>query len=269
LKYLVAVALLAGATTQAQAQYTPLAPASRFINPPPPLKKDGQWRGLIGASLALTAGNSETNALLLNMDVARQTAHTKIAVQGFMNRASSRANDEVQTTSNKWGLATQYDSDLSNRWFAFGKLGFDGDRLIDLTLRTTVAAGVGYHLIDTNEQSLNVFGGASYIDRRYRADQVINDRTARHFSSPGAILGEESTHQLNERVSLKQRLEVYPDFSPDHAHLARFNGALNVSMSQKLSLSVGLLSTYNQQVPPGIKKTDTSLFTGINVKLGD
>jgi putative salt-induced outer membrane protein len=233
-------------------------------------KKDGHWRGLVGASLAATAGNTESNSLALNLDVARQTQHTKISVQGFINRAESKVDGERTTTADKWGLSSQYDSDISLRWFAFGKVGFDRDRLIDLSLRSTVSGGLGYHMIDTEDQTLNLFGGLSYTDRRYSADQTLHGTTSRHFSNPGALIGQEYSQQLDgSRVVFKERLELYPDLSQDHAHLARFNASLNVSISRTLSLSVGLVSTYNHNVPAGTKKTDTTLLTGLNIKLGD
>jgi len=231
-------------------------------------KKDGRWRGLIGASMAFTAGNTVTSSALLNLDVARQTSHTKIATQGFLNHANSEIDGLNKTTADRWGAAAQYDSDLDLRWFAFGKLRFDGDRLLHLTVRSTLSAGWGYHLVDIEDHTLNVFAGASVTDNKYSTDQTVNGHTGRHFSSAGGLFGEESTHRLNERVTLKQRLELYPDGSRDKAHIGRFNGSLNVSMSETLSLSLSLLSVYTHNVPPGIKKTDTSLFTGINVKLG-
>lgn len=253
------------------ASAAPFGP-TRYDIPPPPLaiqaKKDGQWRGLIGTSLALTTGNTETTSTVVNLDVSRQTTHTKTAVQGFVNHGTGKVDGQRNTTAQKWGLATQYDSDLTPPWFAFGKLAFEGDRLIQLTLRSVIASGIGYHVLDTAGHTINVFGGLSYTDRRYSADQQVNDRVGRHFGSVGGLLGEESTHQLNTQLTLKQRLEFYPDFTQDKDHIARFNAALNVSLTDLLSLSVSFVSTYNNSVPAGVKKMDSALFTGINVKLG-
>ena len=230
--------------------------------------KDGRWRGLAGASLAFTSGNTVTSSALLNLDVARQTTHTKVSVQGYLNHAGTKVQGTTRTTADKWGAAVQRDSDLDLRWFAFGKLRMDGDRLLFLTVRSVLSAGLGYHLVDIENHTVNAFGGLSYTDSRYSREQTVNRRLGDHFSSPGGILGEESTHKLNSRVSLKQRLELYPDFSSDRAHIGRLNGALNVSMSETLSLSLTLVSVYTHNVPPRAKKTDTSLFTGINIKLG-
>lgn len=147
-------------------------------------QKDGRWRGLIGASLALTTGNTVTSAALLNLDVARQTSHTKVSLQGFLNHATSKVAGDTRVTADKWGTAAQYDSDLDMRWFAFGKLRFDGDRLLHLTVRSTLSAGVGYHLVDIEGHSLNVFGGLGYTDTRYSRDQLVNGRMGRALVGP-------------------------------------------------------------------------------------
>lgn len=230
--------------------------------------KDGRWGGLAGASLSLSSGNTDSASVLLNANIARQTEQEKTSVRASVNQARSDTNGERTTTANKWSIAAQQDIDLNAVWFAFGSLGFDADRLIELKLRSTVSGGLGYHVIESDPHNFDVFGGVSYTHKHYRTLQTIHDKTATRFSNMGLLLGEESTHQLNEAVSLKQRLEYYPGLTGDKTQLLKFSGALNVSLTKDLSLSVGLTSTYNSQVPPGVKKTDSTLFTGLNLKLG-
>jgi putative salt-induced outer membrane protein len=232
-------------------------------------KADGQWRGLAGASLSLSGGNTESAALLANVNLARQVDGAKTTVQAYINQARSKVDGERDTTANKWGASGQQDLDLSGDWYGFGRLGVDADRLIELKHRSTVAGGVGYHLIRSERHTLDVFSGVSHTRSVYREVQTINDQTGTRFSNTGVLIGEESSHQLNDTVSLKQRLEYNQGLSGDKLNLLRFNGSLNVAMSKATSLSVGLISTYNSKVPPGVKKVDTSLFTGLNVKLGE
>lgn len=233
-----------------------------------PASRDGVWRGLAGASLSMSSGNTESAALLVNVNVARQVEGAKTSLQAFVNQAQSKVDGDRNTTANKWGLSGQQDEDLTPEWFAFVKLGVDADRLIELKRRTNVAAGLGYHVIDSEAHTFDVFGGVSYTDKLYRRAQTIRGETDTRFTNTGLLFGEESSHRLSDTVSLKQRLEYFPSFTGDRTQLVRFNGSLNVGLSKSTSLSVGLISTYNSKVPPGVKKTDTSLFTGLNVKLG-
>ena len=233
-----------------------------------PVKKDGQWRGLAGASLSISGGNTESASLLANVNVARQVVGSKTTLQGYINQARSKVDGEKNTTANKWGVSGQQDVDLTPQWYGFGKLGVDADRVIELKHRSTVAGGLGYHLIQTEAHTLDVFSGLSHTRSVYREVQTIGDTTGTRFSNTGLLIGEESSHQLNDTVSLKQRLEYTQALTGDKLNLMRFNGSLNVAMTKATSLSVGLISTYNSKVPPGVKKVDTTLFTGLNVKLG-
>src|SRR5512134_796935 len=133
------------------------------------VKADGQWRGLGGASLSINSGNTDSRALLLNVNMARATETDKITLGGTVKYAKSEdAAGVSQTTANKWAANGQYDYNLTPRVFVFGKLGLEADRLIQLSLRTSLASGAGYHLVQTPDTTFDVFGGLAYITDKYR-----------------------------------------------------------------------------------------------------
>ena len=234
---------------------------------PPP--KDGFWRGTAGAALAATSGNTKTSSAVLNTDLARATDGDKIALGGTINYA--RGTDEAGvrvTTADKSSLFGQYDRDIAPRWFGFGRLAFDRDALIDLSSRTAVTGGVGYRLIDEPENSFTLLGGLGYTSERYSSLQTIAGETDTRFERPSAFLAEESAHRLTPTTSLKQRLEASPALDGSGAVLWKFNANLDVAINSSLSLSVGVIDTYNTEPPEGAVKNDLTLFTGINVKFG-
>ena len=145
-------------------------------------KTDGLWRGTGGAALSVTSGNSSTSSLLLSADAVKATTADKVTLGAMTNYAKNKTGGVNQTTANKWGAFGQYDFNLTPRLFAFGRLGLDGDALIDLNLRTGVAAGLGYKLIDTQEASFEVFGGVGYTTDRYGSPQTIGGKTDTRFS---------------------------------------------------------------------------------------
>ena len=165
------------------------------------IKTDGEWRGTGGLAFSSTSGNSTSTALALNADMARATVQDKMTLGASSNYARSKANGTTSTTSNKWASWGQYDYNLSSNVFAFGKLGAEGDTLTELTLRTTLAGGLGVKLFDTQAMSMNVFGGAAYTTDRYDTAQTIGSRTGKTFNRSSMLLGEESPpagqqHQL-------------------------------------------------------------------------
>jgi putative salt-induced outer membrane protein len=251
-KNLLIALIAAGALGQASAQNT-----------------DGQWRGVAGASAAITSGNSSSQSALVNVDVARATTTDKTSVAGFVNEGKSTVKGVTTTSAGKWGLGGQYDYNLSPDWFGFGKLGFDHDRVADISLRTMAGAGAGYHVVRTKADSFDVFGGLSYTNTDYKFEKTIGTDTKKAFSSVGLLLGEESSHQVTDTVFLKQRLEYTPGLTGNKAQILKFSSALNVAMSKTMSLTVGLLDTYNSKVADGQKKNDMALFTGVSMKLGE
>ncbi len=249
-------ALLLAATGLATAQ-TAAAPA------------DGQWRGLGGAALSLSSGNTTSRSLLINAEASRATQADRISLGGNYNRAEGENSaGEDEKTADKWALFGQYDYNLSARTYVFGRLGVEGDRLIDLSSRTAVATGLGYKVIDTAPLKFEVFGGLGWTSDRYRNAQLIDGSIDTRFSRTAIYLGEASQHQLTPTVSFRQRLELYPGISGDKAVLAKFSAGLGVAMNSTMTLNVGLTSTYNSKPADGVKKNDVGLFTGINVKFG-
>ena len=240
---------------------------------PPPLqsqglKMDGRWRGSGGAALAATRGNSETSSALLSFELARATFNDKISFGGNLNQGRSRVEGEDKTTSDKWAVTGQYDHNLNPQQYTFVKLGFESDKLAQLDLRTTLALGTGYKLLDTKENSFALLAGAARSLDRYRSPVTIDGETTTRFARTSLFVGEESQHQLTASTLFKQRLEFYPGVSGDRAKLVKLNAGLGVAINSSMNLTVGVTGTYNSNPPDGQKRADAGLFTGVNVKLG-
>lgn len=234
----------------------------------PPGEATGEWKGVLGLSLAATSGNTSTRALLLNFDVAHTTDTTRTTLVAHVNEGKNKVDGISRTTAGRWDASAQHNTDISARVFAFGKLGFERDRMTQLALRTQLAAGFGRHLLRTEVHTVDVFAGVSHTDDRYEVDKTISGETGMRFRSSGLLFGEETTHQLTENTFFKQRLEYYPGVTGERPNLTRFNGSLSVAMSRSLALTVGVTNTYNSRVAEGQKKSDLSIFTGISLKIG-
>jgi putative salt-induced outer membrane protein len=229
---------------------------------------DGQWRGNAGAALSASSGNTRSRSLLLNADLTRLTEGDKISLGGNIQYARSEVDGSRDTTANQIGAYGQYDHNLSPRLFAFGRLTLDRDRVVDLDLRTGANAGLGWKLIDRRDLRFAIFGGVGVAEERYRSAQTIDGDTDTRFRRTTLLLAEESEHTLSTTTSFKQRLELLPGIAGDKGNRARLRADLGVALNRTMSLNVGLISTRNSAPPDGQRKTDTSLFTGLNVRLG-
>jgi len=244
-----------------------VSPLLALAADPPPA--DGQWRGNAGAAMTASSGNTSSTSVLVNVDMNRVTDRNKITVGGNLQYArSDDENGDAETTANKLGAFTQYDHNLGPQLFAYGRLALDRDAVVDLDLRAAASGGLGWKWSDTPDLRANVSAGLGYTTERYGSPQTIGDETDTRFSRATLVLAEESEHRLTDTVDWKQRLEVTPGISGNKAVLARFRTDLGVAINRTMSLTVGLMADYNGKPPSGQKKTDTTFFTGLNVKLG-
>ncbi len=247
------------------------AAASLVMLAPPALaqvKPDGAWRGNAGAAFAATSGNSSTTSLAFTADMVRATADDKTSLAATSTYGRSKAAGVSTTTANKWTGSGQYDFNLSPQLFAFGKLGLEGDELADLALRSTVAGGLGFKLVDSKPLAFTLFGGAAYTTDRYDSLKTVGSRISKTHSRSSLLLGEESVHALADNTSFKQRLELYPGLNGDKAVLAKFNAGLGVAVSSALNVNLSLVATHNSKPPVGVKRTDVGVFAGVNLRFG-
>ncbi|MES1981113.1 MAG: DUF481 domain-containing protein, partial [Pseudomonadota bacterium] len=116
---------------------------------------DGHWRGSGGAALS---GNTRSQSLSLNADAARATADDKLSLYGQILGSRATANGVTTTSANQWKAGTRYDRNISSDVFSFAGLDFNHDQIQQLSLRSVVSGGLGYHLIKTPANKWDIFG---------------------------------------------------------------------------------------------------------------
>lgn len=231
-------------------------------------KTDGLWRGNAAAALSISSGNTSSRSLQVSADADKATTSDRVTVGGLIHYAQNKTLGVDQTTVNKWSGFGQYDYNLSPRAFAFSKLGLEGDKLIELNQRASLAVGLGYKVIKSERMTFDVLGGVGYMADKYNISRNVGGKTDTSFDRANVYLAEASSHQLSSTTSLKQRLDVYSGVSGDKAMLVKLSAGLSVAMNSTLSLTVGLTDTYNSKPALGTKSNDAGLFTGVNVKFG-
>lgn len=125
-------------------------------------KRDGKWRGSGGAAVSISSGNTRNSSINLTTDAERMTLVDTFLLHGQALGSRSENNGVTSTSANQWAASTRYERDISSRVFGFGGLNFNHDQIKLLSLRSVVSSGVGYHIIKTDDNQLNIFSGASY-----------------------------------------------------------------------------------------------------------
>ncbi len=226
------------------------------------IKQDGQWRGALGVGLSVVGGNTSSRLLNINGDAIKATATDKWNIYG--SQINGKTGDS--TTADLLNLGARFNQDLNVQLFWFGQGDLGRNKLANLSLRTAVAGGLGYHFIKSDPTVFDVFVGLGYANDKYVNATIVADQTRSSYGRLELLFGEESTHKLSATTLFKQRLVLYPNLSDRGEYRATFDAGLSVAMSGSLSLQTTLGLRMNSDPGTGLKKTDTLFFTGITYK---
>lgn len=243
-----------------------LLPLPALAADPPP--KDGQWRGNAGAALSASGGNTRSQSLQIETELARETPADRLGLGATLRYARGEVDGTETTTAQQASAFGQYDWNLGPRWYAFGRLALERDDIVALDLRSGLNAGLGWKWLDTPALRLRLSGGVGATDERYAEAQTINGRTATQFRRTTMLAALDAEQQFGEATTLTHRLSVEPAIGGDGGTRSRYRGDVGMAINRTLSLSVGLRVDHLSQPPAGRRTTDSSLFTGLNWRIG-
>jgi putative salt-induced outer membrane protein len=225
-------------------------------------KPDGQWRELFTAGASVASGNTDAKSVSLGADVIKLTTMDKWALTG----AGQYARSAGATTANRVGGTGLYSRDITPEWFGFGELDLLHDVPSDLSLRTTLGSGIGYHVVKRPDQSFDLSAGLAYTMDRYRHAQVIADTTRDRYNHAELLLAEESNNKVSDSTTFKQKLTVYPNLRDTGDVRTVFDAGLSVAMTKELALTATLSHRYDSRPGAGLGRNDTLFVTGVSLR---
>ena len=225
-------------------------------------KPDGQWRSLFTAGASVATGNTDAKSASLGADVIKLTTMDKWALTG----AGQYARSAGATTANRIGGTALYARDITPDWFGFGELDLLHDIPSDLSLRTTLGSGIGYHVVKKPDQTFDLSAGLAYTMDRFRHPQLIADETRSRYNHAELLLAEESNNKLTDSTTFKQKLTVYPNLRDTGDVRTVFDAGLSVAMTKQLALTATLSHRYDSRPGEGLGRNDTLFVTGVSLR---
>ena len=234
------------------------------------------WSGFVDTGLALTRGNSQTASYTLNGLAVRETPRDKLTITGGYVYGSDDSTPPSRTTANALTTGIRGDLNLTPRLFVFAVAGFQTNQLQHLDLRQIYGGGVGYHVIKTDRNVFDVFGGFDYDRDEFGAYTVVNPAppppilgvAAINQNSAEALVGEEFDSKFSKRSTFSERFTVFPNLSHTGEYRFQFNSALATQLKNWLSWQFTFTDSYISYPPPGLKGNDLILSTGLRVVWG-
>ncbi|MBX5494944.1 MAG: DUF481 domain-containing protein [Bryobacteraceae bacterium] len=229
------------------------AAAQRYVNP----SLIDLWAGSLSLGYSSTQGNADTSTVNVNASAVRETLRDKITLHFTSLYASNNTLGPSVVTANAIRGGFAYNINISPRLFVFGSTDMEFDRFQDLDLRIAPAAGFGYKLMDRSATKLELKGGGS-MNREFFA-------TGLNRTSGEILLGEELSHALSERTSVKQMMTVYPNFTRTGSYRINFDASTETALWKWLGWQAAISSRYLSNPVPGRKKNDLIFTTGFRI----
>jgi len=208
-----------------------------------------EWsgKGELGGSFA--SGNSETEAVNAALEVSNAYDKWKHTL-GF---AGNYGSDEGGTTAQRWEVRGQSDYQFTERAYAFGAGRYDDDRFSAFEYQASLAAGLGYRIIDSERTKFWVQGGPGYRFAELRETGESED---------GLIFRGDAgfEHQFTETTKIVDRFLI--ETGSDNTFVQNDLG-LEVTINGALALRLGYQVRHNTDVSPGVEKTDTLATVGL------
>jgi hypothetical protein len=155
--------------------------------------------------------------------------------------------------------AVEQDQYFKDDVFAFAQADFDHNFSQGLSLQQTYNLGVGWTVIKSGVQELDLKGSVSYIRQEFE--------TAPSMNLIGSVFAERYTRKLPYGATLDQHASVTPAWNNTNAYSALFSVLVSVPVYKNLSGSTGIVESYLNNPPPGFNKNSFTYTLGLTYAL--
>ena len=217
----------------------------------------GQWQGQGEAGFVSASGNTDSETINLGLKFKNEGPKFIHEFGVSTYQASNDGTDSADSLSANYGLKYL----LSKRSYLFGALSYLDDEFDGFTDQTSVSAGYGYRVIDSEPVAWELGIGAGYRDTSelLRLDDGT-ELEGEDLSGATLVLKSDYRNQLTPTTEFIDKFVA--EISSDNSFIEN-DAALVVSINEKFALKASYLVRHNTDPAPGADDTDT--ITSINL----
>ncbi len=200
------------------------------------------WHGEGEFGLAITSGNSDTETLNGSINLVNKLELWRHTIDAKALSVS----DNESTTAERYTFGYKADRTLSDNDYIFGAFRYDDDRFSGFDFQSTITAGYGRRLFETNRSSLDVEIGLGYRFAETADGEDQDGITARLYG--------DYLYKVSNNSVFTQSLLIEP--STDNTFTESIS-AFKVGFAEKLALKLSFTARNNTDSPAGTTSTDT------------
>jgi hypothetical protein len=152
------------------------------------------------------------------------------------------------------------DEYFTSRVYRFGQLAYDHNFSQGLDLQQAYGGGVGWTVIKTASETLDVKASLDYVSQRFQ-------ESASNQNLIGSTLAERYNRTLPHGILFTEQLAANPAWNNTRAYSAVGTAGLALPVYKRLSLAVNSADTFLNDPPPGFKKNSFQFTAGVTYTL--
>lgn len=199
--------------------------------------------GKAEAGVVLARGNTESSTANAKLDIARE--YTKWKHNFFL--AGLYAEDEIDTTANRYETRLQSNYKFTPRAFWFAGLRYEDDEFSGFDYQASATTGIGYKFIETTRTTLDAQIGTGYRQLR---DSLTGEETG------DVVARGDFRYEFRLSETAKITNTLISEWGEENTFVGN-DLSLEVKVWNRLALGAGYGVRYNSDPGPDLKRTDT------------
>jgi hypothetical protein len=152
--------------------------------------------------------------------------------------------------------SVERDEYFSRRFYGFGQIDYDHNFSQGLDLQQAYSGGFGWTAIKSEDQTLDLKAGISYIKQQFEA-------ASQNQNLAGYLLSERYHRTLAHGILLSEQVSATPSWNNTKAYSASGGVGLGVPIFKRLNMTLSALDLFLNDPPAGFKKNSFQFTTGV------
>ena len=224
------------------------------------------WKGAVtgGVSLVTATQKSETFTSAVHLVRANPDENWLAARnRTLFNFVSSYGKVHEPTTPEVKTDLIHFDGErdeyLSSRLYALEQAAYDHNFSLGLTLQQTYGGGLGWTVVKSARQTLDVKASGSYMSQQFA------DATNKNLI--GSIFAETYHRDLFGGIKFDEQITAIPAWNKTEAFSANGGAGITIPLKKGLGFNLSALDTFLNDPPAGFRKNSFQFTTGVTYAL--
>jgi putative salt-induced outer membrane protein YdiY len=226
---------------------------------PPPIK----WTGSVTAAAVANRGNTDNQGFTIAATAVRRREDDRLTFSGGYNFSSEKGNAPGSTTStitDNWFVLGKYDYFFTKKFYGYGLLKVEKDRVADLNLRVSPGVGVGYQWVESADFNFSTEAGLSVIHEEHTVNNAPPEPVpGEHIDSEDHLAARFAYHvdkKLTPTLTAFHNLEFLPNVQDTTDFNISADAGLRVPVYKSVFAEFKAEWKYDATPAPGSLKND-------------